>query len=378
MTRPEEGDRRVRGHRRTAHGGEPVQAEPASPDPERRDRGRALHAGVRGRRPPFYGGSGGAQARKGAVRLSLRFSELESAAAPIDRIILEVQRSIDYYRAQTRDREIQRVLLAGGGALLPGLSEHAAQFFDSPVEIDDPFAKVRGTAGTGERPLAGAPVRRRDGPGAPGGWGMKDTVNLLPREIRRPAAKPGALSGWPSRRDRRDCRRRVEAVGAVRRRPREGPSRRARDAVQAEIAKINAEIAPFRQAAEVQRGEAAALSTLRERAAGRTRFSAVLGEVGRLAPPSLWLSSLESKPSDGDAGQTIDLKGAAYSHENVTAFVSSLERSRLFSNVTLVYAERGAEHGRSAAPAAKEEEKAGGVGFHISARIVRSPLGTRG
>lgn len=208
---------------------------------------------------------------------------------------------------------------------------------------------------------------------------MKDTVNLLPREIRRPAAKPGrlvwlaalvviaaiAVAGWKRWEQYAADREKIRLAGA-------------RDAVQAEIAKINAEIAPFRQAAEVQRGETAALSTLRERAAGRTRFSAVLGEVGRRAPPSLWLSSLESKPSDGDAGQTIDLKGAAYSHENVTAFVSSLERSRLFSNVTLVYAERGAERGRSAAPAAKEEEKAGGVGFHISARIVRSPLGTRG
>lgn len=81
---------------------------------------------------------------KGLFAFSSGSPELESAAAPIDRIILEVQRSIDYYRAQTRDREIQRVLLAGGGALLPGLKEHAAQFFDSPVEIDDPFAKVKG------------------------------------------------------------------------------------------------------------------------------------------------------------------------------------------------------------------------------------------
>ncbi|OGW59955.1 MAG: hypothetical protein A2V83_07545 [Nitrospirae bacterium RBG_16_64_22] len=81
---------------------------------------------------------------KGLLAFPSGSPEMEGAAAPIDRIILEVQRSIDYYRAQTRDREIQRVLLAGGGALLPGLKEHAAQFFDSPVEIDDPFAKVKG------------------------------------------------------------------------------------------------------------------------------------------------------------------------------------------------------------------------------------------
>ncbi len=203
---------------------------------------------------------------------------------------------------------------------------------------------------------------------------MKETVNLLPREIRQPAGRPGrlvwlaalvviaavAVAGW----------KRWEQYAADREKVRLAA---VRDAVQAEIAKINAEIAPFRQAAEIQRGEAAALSTLRERVGGRMRFSAVLGEVGRLAPPSLWLSSLESKPSDGDGAQAVDLKGAAYAHENVTAFVSSLERSRLFSNVTLVYAERGAERGRSTV-----KDEPGGVGFHISARMIRSPPGTRG
>ena len=110
---------------------------------------------------------------------------------------------------------------------------------------------------------------------------MKETVNLLPREIRKPAGRPGrlvwlaalvviaavAVAGW----------KRWEQYAADREKARLAA---ARDTVQAEIAKINAEIAPFRHAAEIQRGEAAALSTLRERVAGRTRFSAVL-ESGR-------------------------------------------------------------------------------------------------
>ena len=36
--------------------------------------------------------------------------ELESAAAPIDRIILEVQRSIDYYRPDARPRDAESVI----------------------------------------------------------------------------------------------------------------------------------------------------------------------------------------------------------------------------------------------------------------------------
>jgi len=54
--------------------------------------------------------------------------EMEAARAAVrevlDRMVLEVQRSLDFYKAQTREREIRRIVLTGGGALLKGIRQH--------------------------------------------------------------------------------------------------------------------------------------------------------------------------------------------------------------------------------------------------------------
>jgi type IV pilus assembly protein PilM len=72
----------------------------------------------------------------------------EAASAVIksecDRFIVEIQRSIDYYRAQFREGVFKKIILMGGGALLPGFSEYFGGYFDSDVEIDDPFAELEG------------------------------------------------------------------------------------------------------------------------------------------------------------------------------------------------------------------------------------------
>jgi type IV pilus assembly protein PilM len=62
----------------------------------------------------------------------------------VDRFIVEIQRSIDYYRAQFREGVFKKIILMGGGALLGGFSEYFATYFDSNVEIDDPFAEIVG------------------------------------------------------------------------------------------------------------------------------------------------------------------------------------------------------------------------------------------
>lgn len=60
----------------------------------------------------------------------------------IDRVVLEVQRSIDYYRAQFRESDIRKIVLMGGTPLLPGFQEYFAGYFDVATEIDDPFAEI--------------------------------------------------------------------------------------------------------------------------------------------------------------------------------------------------------------------------------------------
>jgi len=61
----------------------------------------------------------------------------------VDRFVVEVQRSVDYYRAQFRENAIQRLLLMGGCVQLPGFLEYFSTYFDAPVEVDDPFSRIQ-------------------------------------------------------------------------------------------------------------------------------------------------------------------------------------------------------------------------------------------
>jgi len=67
---------------------------------------------------------------------------LEIIKAEVDRMVLETQRSMDYYRAQFREGSVKKIVLMGGAALMPGFQEYFASYFDSHVELDDPFAEI--------------------------------------------------------------------------------------------------------------------------------------------------------------------------------------------------------------------------------------------
>jgi len=61
----------------------------------------------------------------------------------LDQLLLEIQRSSDYYRAQFRGETIGRLLLTGGSAHLSGLREFFSLNFSLPVEIHQPFNFIR-------------------------------------------------------------------------------------------------------------------------------------------------------------------------------------------------------------------------------------------
>src|SRR5712691_828297 len=61
-----------------------------------------------------------------------------------DILALEIQKTMDFYRATAEDGEsaIQKILFSGGGSKLPGLSEYLAKRFELPVEFFDPFKQI--------------------------------------------------------------------------------------------------------------------------------------------------------------------------------------------------------------------------------------------
>lgn len=62
-----------------------------------------------------------------------------------DILALEIQKTMDFYRATVEDGDaaVQKILISGGGSKLTGLVEFLGRRFEVPVELFDPFRKIR-------------------------------------------------------------------------------------------------------------------------------------------------------------------------------------------------------------------------------------------
>jgi type IV pilus assembly protein PilM len=60
-----------------------------------------------------------------------------------DTLVLEVQKTFDFYRATSDNGQVQKILLSGGGAKLPHIADLLAESFGVPVEFLDPFRKIK-------------------------------------------------------------------------------------------------------------------------------------------------------------------------------------------------------------------------------------------
>jgi type IV pilus assembly protein PilM len=71
----------------------------------------------------------------------------EDAKTPIlqqvtEIIVLEIQKTFDFFRASSAGEHIEKIYLAGGSSKVPGLVEALRQEFSLPVEIFNPFQKI--------------------------------------------------------------------------------------------------------------------------------------------------------------------------------------------------------------------------------------------
>jgi type IV pilus assembly protein PilM len=57
-------------------------------------------------------------------------------------IVLEIQKTFDFFRASSAGEHIEKIYLAGGSSKVPGLVEALRQEFSLPVEIFNPFQKI--------------------------------------------------------------------------------------------------------------------------------------------------------------------------------------------------------------------------------------------
>jgi type IV pilus assembly protein PilM len=61
-------------------------------------------------------------------------------------ILLEIQKTFDFFRASAAGEHIEKIYLAGGSARVPGLVEALRQEFSMPVELLNPFQKITAPA----------------------------------------------------------------------------------------------------------------------------------------------------------------------------------------------------------------------------------------
>jgi len=71
----------------------------------------------------------------------------EDAKTPIlqqvtEIIVLEIQKTFDFFRASAAGEHIEKIYLAGGSSKVPGLVEGLRQEFSMPVELFNPFLRV--------------------------------------------------------------------------------------------------------------------------------------------------------------------------------------------------------------------------------------------
>ena len=62
--------------------------------------------------------------------------------AVTENVILEVQKTFDFYRASAASDRISRIVVSGGASRAEGCTELLAERFQAPVEMFDPFKKV--------------------------------------------------------------------------------------------------------------------------------------------------------------------------------------------------------------------------------------------
>src|SRR5438309_2760212 len=66
-------------------------------------------------------------------------------------IVLEIQKTFDFFRATAAGEHIERIYLAGGSSKVPGLVEALRQEFSLPVEVLNPFQRISaGSVGPAE------------------------------------------------------------------------------------------------------------------------------------------------------------------------------------------------------------------------------------
>ena len=84
-----------------------------------------------------------AEAAKQGDNVGVNWDDMVPALEAVSReLSLEVQRTFDYFASTTESERIAKIVLSGGCAQLPGLSDYLSSNWGIPVELTKPFQRI--------------------------------------------------------------------------------------------------------------------------------------------------------------------------------------------------------------------------------------------
>ena len=280
---------------------------------------------------PFEGAE---DAKKGIPVDGVRFEDVRPVLRAVtDNVLLEVEKTFDFYKATSASDRIDRVVLSGGASLVEGFDEAVRERLDTEVERFDPFRQValdaaKLQAGAVEDLAPVCAVARR--PGAAQGRRPMIRVNLLPGERRK--AKAPAFGLQAAQKIALGGSLILLLAGAVRAAGATGRSARTPP-------RSSATSRPQRR--EEQRLDAGDLRGARFRGAPRAAAAARQPDRGAAPRPDragpharsgqpalpdmMWLTKMTQ------TGYDVTMEGNCLSLTSLSDFVANLENSRYFA-----------------------------------------------
>ncbi len=82
-------------------------------------------------------------AKKGEFVDGVSFDEVKPVLhAMTENVLLEIQKTFDFFKATAASEKIDRIFLCGGAAAVDGFARALEERFEAPVEMFDPFKKI--------------------------------------------------------------------------------------------------------------------------------------------------------------------------------------------------------------------------------------------
>ena len=78
-----------------------------------------------------------------------------------ENVLLEIQKTFDFFKATAASDRIDRIVLSGGASRVDGFAQALQERFGAPVEVFDPFKKIAFDAAEARRRRRRRAVRRR-------------------------------------------------------------------------------------------------------------------------------------------------------------------------------------------------------------------------